>query len=327
MAQWDLSENLSLSASGGLVCTPTRIATIGSGTFRVTPMDAARIRVEYGNPLYLLKYEKLHKTIRNRFDFALELGSHRRENLWPYLFDYFMKTGEWPLKRREYARIFRHLLRAVDSKWKQSSQVTGIHRKLHARISSAVLTRADKRRSADKIAAGAGHITHQLISSEFYSELIAEMDMLRSISNPQSVVPLAAENVNDEIRIKIPFEIAQPSRIMIFGVVRVDYKWEYGEFFDRTFLCSSLELYPTSPFVLEQFCKLFAQRAQVPLDEGNKKVYGIILDAPMICKGEGVKFELLKPRRRLFQRRHRNPTPSASDDPANLQIRFLGTEA
>jgi hypothetical protein len=290
-------------------------------------MDAVRVRVEYADPLYLIRYEKLHKTIRNRFDFGLELGSHRRENLWPYLFDYFMKTGEWPLKRKEYARIFLRLLQAVDSKWRQASKAPGLRRKLQARISSAVLTRADKRRSASRIAAGAGHITHQLISSEFYPELLAEMEMLRSVPSPQSVVPLAAENLNDEMRIKIPFEFAMPKRIMLFGVVKVDYKWEYGEFFDRTFLCSSLELYPNSPFVLEQYCKLFAQRAQVPLDEGNKKVYGIILDAPMICKGEGVKFELLKPRRRLFQRKSEKAKSSPADDPGNMRLRFLGTEA
>jgi hypothetical protein len=290
-------------------------------------MDAVRVRVEYADPMYLIRYEKLHKTIRKRFDFGLDLGSQRRENLWPYLFDYYMKTGEWPLKRREYARIFLRLLRAVDAKWRQASPARGMRRKLRARIASAVLTRADKRRSANKIAAGAGHITHQLISSEFYPELLAEMEMLRSVPNTQSLVPLAAEYVNDEMRIKIPFEIAMPKRIMVFGVVRVDYKWEYGEFFDRTFLCSSLELYPTSPFVLDQYCKLFARRAQVPLDEGNKKVYGIILDAPMICKGENVKFELLKPKRSFFQRKRRSATPSPSDDTANMRLRFLGTEA
>jgi hypothetical protein len=326
-AQWDLSENIHLAASGGLVSTPARLATIGSGAYRITPLDTVRIRVEYSDPVYLLKYEKLHKTIRNRFDFVLDLGAQRQENLWPYLFDFFMKTGEWPLKRREYARIFRELLHAVDAKWNQASPGTGLGRNFRARVASAVLTRVDKRRSADRIAADAGHITHQLISSEHFSELLAEAEMIRSIPNVRSVVPLAAESVNDEMSIKIPFELAQPKRIMIFGAVRVDYRWEYGEFFDRTFLCTSLELYPTSPFVLDQSCRLRAPRAHVPLDEGTKKVYGIVLDAPMICKSEGVKLEVLKPRHRLFQRRRQNKSSSASDDPANLQVRFHGTEA
>lgn len=326
-AQWNLEGNLHLAASGGLISTPTSLAAIGNGTFRIAPIDATRLRVEYSDPVYLLKYEKLHKTIRNRFDFELDMGSQLRENLWPYLFDYYMKTGEWPLKRREYARIFRSLLRAVDSKGKQSSRVSRVREKLRTRLTSALLTRVDNRRSADRIAADAGHITHQIISSESYGELIAEMEMIRSISSPHSVVPLSADNVKDEMRIRIPFEIAIPKRIVFSGLIKVDYRWQYGEFFDRTFICSSLELYPISAFVLQQYCKVFAKRAYVPLDEGSKKVYGIRLDAPMICKGKEVTFEILKPPRKRLLRSRRNAPRPTSGDPTNMRLRFLGTEA
>ena len=328
VAQWNLSGDLSLAASGGLISTPTSLSAIGTGSFRITPIDVVRIRVEYRDPLYLLKYDKLSGTLRNRFDFELDMGSGMSENLWPYLFDYYMKTGEWPLKRREYASIFRSALRAVDSKWMQRSQTISSREKLRARVRSALLTRLDKRRSADALAAEAGHITHQIISSEFYGELIAEMQMLRSIPSPQSVVPLAVERADDEIHIKIPFEIAQPKRIMIFGVVKVDYRWEYGEFFDKTFICSSLELYPQSSFVLQEYCRLIARRAHVPLDEGAKRVYGIRLDAPMICKAQKVKFEFLKaPGRFLPLKRPGETRPLPPTDPTNLRLRFRGTEA
>ncbi len=46
-AQWDLSGVLRLEASGGLLSTPTSLSAIGSGSFRITPVDAVRIRVEY----------------------------------------------------------------------------------------------------------------------------------------------------------------------------------------------------------------------------------------------------------------------------------------
>ena len=327
-AQWDLSGDLLLAASGGLISTPTSLSAIGSGTFRITPVDVVRLRVEYRDPVYLLSYDKLHRTIRSRFDFELDMGSGLSDNLWPFLFDYYMKTGEWPLKRKEYADIFRSFLRAVDSKWSQSSRNVRAPQRLQARIKSALLTRLDKRRSAGTLAAEAGHITHQMISSESYGELISEVQALRSISSPHSVVPLSADNVKDEMRIKIPFEIAIPKRIMFFGLIKADYRWQYGEFFDQTFICSSLELYPTSSFVLQEYCKLIAQRAHVPLDEGGKRFYGIMLDAPMICKGQRVQFELLKPPRKLFASKRRKASgPSPPSDPTNLRLRFQGTEA
>ncbi len=326
-ARWELDEPLRLNASGGLVCSTGRMATIGSGTFRIAPMDVCRLTADYGSPVYLIKYSKLRNVLRNRYEFELLMGQGRRENLWPHLFDYFMKTGEWPLKRGDYAKIFRRILSASGKNRNPASRRDGWMGLARSRIASAALTRIDRARSAGRLAANAGHITHRLLSSEFYGDLLAEVDMLRSLPAVDSIVPLAAEFVDDEVRIKLPFEVALPRRIMIFGLTAVDYRWEYGEFFDRSFTFSSLELYPVSPFALAPHPTISARRAHVPLDAGAKKVYGVTLGAPLICKGEKVMLEILKRPRRLLGFRRRDPEAAAAADPTNIRVRLRGIEA
>ena len=328
-AQWQLSESIQIAASGGLLCTPKRIATIGTGVFKIVTMNLSPLRVEYRGPVYLLKYEKLRKVIRARYDLEIRLGPQWRENIWPHLFDCYMKNGEWPLKKKDYVKVFRELLAAVDSaRMPAGDGTTGRIRRLRRRVASASLTRFDRARSAEKLAAGSDRITHKLLETEFFEELLAEMDMIRSIDDRQSIVPLVGECVRDEIRIRLPFEVAQAHRLMIYGPTRVEYMWEYGEAFSEKFLCSSLELYPTAALVLSPRAKILAPRMKVPLDDGGKHVYGITLDAPMICKGENVRLEFPEPPRQRFSSlRRQSPAHAPDIDPADMYVKLQGTEA
>lgn len=325
LAEWELNESLALRALGGFFDMPNRLSTIGKGAFWVTPQKTARIRAEYNRPVFLLKSDKLEGILRNQYEFNVTLLPDWRENLWPYLFDYYMRYQQWPLSKRDYSEFFRRILPDIGGRKIKQMPKSGFARRLRARV-SALLTQPDTGQLVDGLAAGAGHITHDLLQSDFFAEALAEVDMFSSIAGVPSIVPLAVGYIRDEMCFRIPFEIVQAQRLMIDGLVRVAYQWEYGEIVDTSFVSSSLELYPTSTIVLSPRAKVYARRMQLPLDGGNMKTRETSRNAPLICNGENVKLEVLESSHgssRISGRRRTAPPA----DTANLHVRLQGIEA
>ena len=324
--RFNLSQRIELAASGGLLGTPSVPSTIEGGTFRIKPLEACRLQAEYSRPMYLLSYSRLKDVLRNRFDLEIWIRPQWRANLWPYLFDFYMSYGRWPTWQSEYVRLFRRVLaKAKIGKIASAQGGDGLDR-VHARVIVAMLARFAVGRSAATLAAQATRIAHAFFNTEYFEELLAEMEMFESISVADSVIPLAGEYVEDEIWFKVPFEIVQAQKVSITGAMKVEHKRKYGDFFERELLCSYLELYPTSPIVIPPLATIRAPQARVPLDVGEKKVYGMTVSAPLTCKAEKVWMELLDPPKRFPKVVQRKKSAPAID-PTNLYFELFGTEA
>ncbi|RJP70753.1 MAG: hypothetical protein C4532_08705 [Candidatus Abyssobacteria bacterium SURF_17] len=316
---------LEFSASGGLVGAPKNLSAIGAGDFRLNPLEDCVARIEYDGPVYLLTYEKLQAVLRNRFNFEIRLGERWRENLWPHVFDYYMRFGEWPLVRADYVRIFRNLLSTTRLN-KVAGGADGKLEKVRRRVAAVALLRLASLSSARKLAVHTQRLTEALLASDSLPEIEAEMEMFRSLRSASKVIPLAGEHKEDALCLKVPFQLASPRRISLRGAAQVEYRQEYHEYFDRAFLCSLMELYPVSPVVLVEPAEIFAPRAQIPIDAGKKRVYGFTQSAPFICKGEDVSITPAEPTRHLLELKKQPPSGPAAD-PANFYLRAEGIEA
>lgn len=324
-----------IEASGGLFRAGESLSTCGRGTFRIIPVGACTVRVEYECPLFLLNYAKLAETLANRYEVEVWLRPQWRADLWPFLFRHYVRTGEWPTHSKEYAKFFRHILLKSDiAEITKSERATRVER-ARRRFAATALARLGRNRSARMLAVeNTVKIVRRIIGAECYPQMLAEMDMFRSIGWRRSIMPLAGEYFEDELRFKVPFEIAPARRVVVSGRCNIEFMWEYGEWFGPPRLCSSAELVPTGPLVLSHQVIVSAPRAHIPLDAGAKRAYGVRFNAPLICKGEDVRMWIRdsdrslagQARRRLRGFTLRRPVLSAPDT-TNLHIKVAATEA
>lgn len=297
--EWKTSQRFTIEASGGLLCTPTRIATGGKGTYRLIPVNPCFLQVEYDRPLHLLKYERFREILRSRYDIPIAMNSQWQENLWPYLFDHYIDEGDWPLAKHAYWRIFKRIFTNACVDGIFSSSCAGWLGKFRRRFDAGALTRRSRMKWAGRLADEAGRISHSFQNFDFFLEAQAEAEIFRHIPEADCVIPLAATINRYEINIKHPFEIPSPSRIMIHGLTKVKFKWEYGEEFEDELLCSSLELYPTAVLALASSAKIFSSLGGIRLESGGKKLHGTFHPAPITCWGKKAAIEILETGRSL----------------------------
>jgi hypothetical protein len=322
IAQWGIEEGLQLEASGGLFGMRRSLTTIGSGVFRIIPLRLCRIRAEYSSPTFILKYEKLRDILRTRFEFEVDILPWWKENLWPYLFDHYVKYGEWPTTKNEYRTIFLELLteRDLDKKEQPEADTRAGAAPKGGDVSE--LSHKERIRLAGMLAEDARFLTDRLVSSKFFDLGLAAVELFTKILDTESLVPLKGEFLKDSFRIRFPAEIATARRILILDKARVEFRWKYGEFFDRRFHSSMLELYQPPTFVLPSYAWIYAPRMQLTLANESRKKYRHGRTPPLILKGENVSFELLKePQRKHSRLALRRRSGGSSKNPTDLNIR------
>ncbi|RJP24757.1 MAG: hypothetical protein C4520_03495 [Candidatus Abyssobacteria bacterium SURF_5] len=287
VATWQTSSRMTIEAGGGILRGPASLFTLGKGTFKINPVSACRVSAVFEHPVYLVSYLRLADIMKNRYVFTVQLRPDWRVNLWPHLFGAYARTGQWPTRKRDYARFFRLILEQADLDALARADSKTRLQKMSSYLSLAALVKVGRNTTARRLAAEHGEkIIRKLLEAEYYPELLAEVDAFNSLKKAGGIVPLTGALAQDETGLKTPFEIARPQRIEVRGRCSVEFMWEYGEHYDGGLLCSSIELTPKAPLALPGRLQVSAPRAHFVLDTGAKTAYGATFPAPLICKGE-----------------------------------------
>jgi hypothetical protein len=287
IAGWRSSSALLIEAKGGLLHTPKSLFTLGRGTFRIRPIHDCQVSTVFPEPVYFLSYRKLAEILRDRYVLKIALLPDLQVNLWPYLFAFYMKHGQWPNRTRNFARFFRIILSKADIAALSRSRAGTRLQRIREEVSLAAMLRVGRARSASVLARENGEkIIQKLVAADFYQEALAEMDAFFSLKRRGGIVPLEGEFSLDEIRVKAPFAVAVAERLTIEGRCIVEFMWEYGEYFDGGMFCTFVELSPRTAAALPGHLKVYSAKAHIPLDFGQKAAYGTTFPAPLICKGE-----------------------------------------
>jgi hypothetical protein len=293
VAIWKASSPMVFAATEGMRRSGSSLFTLGKGKYIITPVGSCQVFERFTDSFYVLSYRRLADIMRTRYAFTVRLRPDWEENLWPYLFRFFMRYGDWPLRISDFERIFRSVLRRANaSVFSTPDSLTRLQEIRH-QVSAEAMIRIGRRRSARLLAReNAGAIIRELVRPDFSRHALVEMEAFRALNVRDGIIPLVGEFYEDETRLKVPFEIARPARITIRGQCTVEYMWEYGDQFEDGDLCSLVELTPEFPMPLPDGLKVHAARTQIPLDFGEKTAYGTSFEAPLICKGEDAKMLL-----------------------------------
>jgi hypothetical protein len=287
IAGWRASNAMVIEAKGGLLHAADSIYTLGKGTFRIVPAGACDVSATFFQPVYFLSYRRFLEVLRDRYVFTVELRPNWRINLWPYLFAHFIRSGKWPDRAQDFVRFFRHILKEGDIAALSRSNAQTRLQRIRNTISITAMLRIGRNRSALILAKEhAEKIIQRFVEADFYSEMLAEMDTFSSLKRRGGVIPLLGEHAQDEIRLKVPFQIGVADKLTVEGRCTVEFMWEYSEFFGSNIACGFVELTPAIPVALPNRLKVYTAKTHIPLDSGHKAAYGVTFAAPLICKGE-----------------------------------------